>query len=102
MNKKKGGRESVFLRIGVIGGNKVMQTYHIYVLKSLKDHFHYIGHTQNLFFRLTTYNAGKVRFTKGHLPFKLIDTETFVSRSDAAKREYYMKKIKAIFSSDNI
>ena len=65
--------------------------YYVYVLKSLKDNFHYIGHTQNLKNRLKTHNYKKVRSTKGHIPFKIVYTETFSSRSNACKREMYFK-----------
>ncbi|MFQ6605665.1 MAG: GIY-YIG nuclease family protein [Fidelibacterota bacterium] len=64
---------------------------YVYVLKSQVDHFHYIGQTQSLSDRLRAHNNGKVRSTKAHRPYSLIYTEIFHSRSEAIKRETYLK-----------
>jgi len=69
-----------------------MEKYFVYVLKSIKNNFHYIGHTYDLEKRLEIHNKKKVRSTKGHAPFKIIYTETFTTRSDACKREIYYKQ----------
>ncbi|MCK4531229.1 MAG: GIY-YIG nuclease family protein [Candidatus Marinimicrobia bacterium] len=68
-----------------------MEEYFVYVLKSIKNNFHYIGYTHDLQKRLKIHNNRKVRSTKGHVPFKIIYTETYNTRSDAAKREYHLK-----------
>ena len=65
--------------------------YSVYVLKSLNDNFHYIGHSFNLGNRLKIHNAKKVRSTKAHAPYKIIYHEEYKSRSEAQKREYYLK-----------
>ncbi|MBO8130878.1 MAG: GIY-YIG nuclease family protein [Candidatus Marinimicrobia bacterium] len=65
--------------------------FKVYVLKSLKDNYHYIGHTANLEKRLKEHNKGKVRSTKPHRPFKIIYTESYHNRSSAFKREMYLK-----------
>ncbi len=65
--------------------------YTVYVLKSLNQNYHYIGHTRNIPARLTAHNAGKVRSTKGYRPFKVIYTEQYPTRSAAQQREYYLK-----------
>ncbi len=69
-----------------------MENYCVYVLKSLKDDFHYIGHTKDLNKRLRSHNYKKVRSTKGHAPYQVIYTEYYHSRTEAAKREYYFKQ----------
>jgi putative endonuclease len=70
-----------------------VEKYFVYVLKSSKNNFHYIGHTHDLEERLEIHNKKKVRSTKGHAPFKMIYTETFTTRSEACKREMYLKQI---------
>jgi len=69
-----------------------MEEYCVYVLKSIKDNFHYIGHTHDLGQRLKIHNSRKVRSTKGHAPLKVIYTESFTTRSEACKREIYLKQ----------
>ena len=69
-----------------------MEEYFVYVLKSIKNNFHYIGHTYDLKERLLIHNKKKVRSTKGHAPFKIIYTESFATRSEACKREMYFKQ----------
>ena len=66
--------------------------YYVYVLKSQKDNYHYIGHTENITKRLSCHNSGKVKSTKCHLPYKVIYFEEYSTKSDAHKREYYLKK----------
>ncbi len=38
--------------------------------------------------------TGGAKYTRGRRPVKLIHSEKFPSRSDAAKREYEIKKLK--------
>ena len=58
-------------------------TYHVYVLKSINDNFHYIGHTHDLVSRLQIHNANKVKSTKAHSPYRIIYVEDYTSRSEA-------------------
>jgi len=69
-----------------------MEEYFVYVLKSIKNNFHYIGHTHNLKKRLKIHNKKKVRSIKGYVPFKIIYTESFTTRSEACKRKMYFKQ----------
>jgi putative endonuclease len=73
-------------------GAEYMCKYYVYVLKSLKDNFHYIGHTKDIQKRLKSHNYKKVRSTKSHAPYKVIYSECFSTKSIAAKREYYLKQ----------
>jgi putative endonuclease len=63
----------------------------VYVLESLKDNTLYTGIAMNALTRLTEHNAGKNRFTKGHLPWKIIYTEPHESWAQARLREKYLK-----------
>jgi putative endonuclease len=65
--------------------------YHIYVIKSLTHHSRYIGSTDNVEKRLSEHNAGKCRYTSGRLPWILIYEESFMTRSEAMKRERFLK-----------
>ena len=64
-----------------------------YILKSEKDNTYYYGSTNDISSRLKYHNSGKVRYTKGHLPYKLHYSESFESRSEAMARERFFKSI---------
>jgi putative endonuclease len=65
--------------------------YYTYVLKSLKDGGIYIGHTSDIKRRLEEHNSGISKSTKHRLPFELIYSEKFRTRSEAMRREKYLK-----------
>ena len=65
--------------------------YYIYILQSEKGGNLYVGSTENLEDRLKKHNGGKVRSTKSRRPFKLIYSEELSSRTEARKRENYLK-----------
>ncbi|HNQ31536.1 MAG TPA: GIY-YIG nuclease family protein [Candidatus Woesebacteria bacterium] len=68
--------------------------YFVYILQSTRDETYYIGYTQDIFERLQTHNAGKVRYTKGHIPYTLVYREQCCSLRDAKARENYLKSLK--------
>ena len=64
----------------------------IYVLKSLKNGKRYVGSKDLLpEDRLKKHNYGSNRFTKGNGPFKLIYQENYPNKTDARKRENFLK-----------
>jgi putative endonuclease len=67
--------------------------FYAYILRSLKDWKYYYGSTKNLQDRLKTHNAGKVRYTKGHLPYVVHYNESFATRKEAVAREKFFKSI---------
>jgi putative endonuclease len=67
--------------------------FYAYILKSLKDGTYYKGSTDNLQKRIKQHNSGKVKYTKGHLPYQLHYLEEFETRSEALKREKFFKSI---------
>ena len=69
--------------------------YYVYILRSEKDSSYYIGQTQNLEDRLSRHNSGQSLSTKYKIPWKLVYTERFDSRSQAVKREIAIKKRKS-------
>ena len=64
----------------------------VYVLKSINSNHHYIGHTKDMNERLIQHNMGRVRASKAHSPYKVIFQEEYQSRSEAVKRERYLKR----------
>lgn len=63
----------------------------VYVIESLTDETWYTGMALNAHTRLAEHNNGKNRFTKGHLPWKIIYTETHPDWTTARVREKYLK-----------
>jgi len=64
----------------------------VYVLKSINHKYHYIGHTKNMNERLKQHNMRKVKVSKAHIPYIVIYQEEYQTRSEAVKRERYLKK----------
>ena len=65
--------------------------YYIYVLLSDKDHNFYVGFTENLQSRLEEHRKGRVASTKDRRPLTLIYSEAYLNKTDALKREKYLK-----------
>jgi predicted GIY-YIG superfamily endonuclease len=63
----------------------------VYVLLSQKDNATYVGMAINAITRLKEHNAGKNRYTKAHIPWKIIFTETHPDWATARLREKYLK-----------
>ena len=63
----------------------------VYVIESLSDQTWYTGIALNTENRLKEHNAGKNRFTKGHLPWKIIYTESHPDWTAARLKEKYLK-----------
>ncbi|MEK7516051.1 MAG: GIY-YIG nuclease family protein [Patescibacteria group bacterium] len=68
--------------------------YAVYILRSLRTGQYYIGQTNDLSDRLLRHDRGEVLATKAYRPWKLVHREVFSSRSDAVRREYYLKSLK--------
>jgi len=65
--------------------------YHVYVIKSVTHATRYIGSTDNVLKRLFEHNNGKCRYTSGRKPWKLAYQEKYDTRSEAMKREKFLK-----------
>ena len=68
--------------------------YYTYILQSEKDQSFYIGYTSNLEHRLYEHNEGFSRYTKHKRPWKIVYFEKFEEKSEAIKRERFLKKQK--------
>ena len=63
----------------------------VYVIKSEKSARLYVGISKNLEVRLSQHNAGKSKFTKGHMPWTLLYSEKLSDYGSARQREKYLK-----------
>ena len=70
--------------------------FFVYILKSLKHKKHYIGQTKDIEKRILIHNGTQARWTKRYQPWKLVYTETFLTRGEAMLREVELKKQKDI------
>ena len=70
----------------------LIMAYTVYILESLIDGSFYIGYTQDIFLRLEQHNAGETKYTSRKKPWKIVYTELMESKSDALKREIFLKK----------
>ena len=68
--------------------------YFVYILRSLRDGGYYIGQTENLGLRMEEHNKGRVKSTRNRIPLTLVRKEEFNTRSEARKRENYLKRLK--------
>ena len=65
----------------------------VYMLEC-SDNSIYTGITNNLEERLKTHQSGNgAKYLRGRLPIKLVYKENFINRSEATKREIYIKKM---------
>ena len=70
--------------------------YFIYILYSISANKYYVGHTDNIERRLFEHNNGMTRFTSNIASdWIIMYTETFESRTLAAKREREIKARKS-------
>ncbi len=68
----------------------------VYILKSKTADKYYVGSTVNLDKRISIHNSSRARWTKRYQPWVLIHSEDYETRSEAAKRERFLKSLKGI------
>ncbi|MHA6252923.1 GIY-YIG nuclease family protein [Oceanobacillus sp. CAU 1775] len=65
----------------------------VYILKC-KDNTLYTGYTNDLPNRLKMHTEGKgAKYTRGRGPFEVVYTEAFLTKEEAMRREYEVKKL---------
>ena len=69
--------------------------FNIYILYSVKYDRFYIGQCEDVDKRLMRHNNKGVPSTKPYVPWQLVYTETFTSRSEATYREKEIKNKKS-------
>ena len=65
--------------------------YYVYAIKSQRKNYIYVGLTKDAKKRIRVHNKGWEKTTRSYAPFSLILQERFYSRSEARKREKYLK-----------
>ena len=66
---------------------------YVYILKCADESL-YTGYTVNLEKRLKTHNDGKAsKYTASRLPVKMVFSEECLDKSDALKKEYFIKTL---------
>lgn len=68
-----------------------MKFFYVYVLHNPSKNFIYIGYSKNIKQRFQEHNEGKAKSTKFYRPLKLIFYEAYLNKSDAKRREKYLK-----------
>jgi len=66
-------------------------SFFVYVLYSERKGTHYVGQTKSVSERLKRHNGGDSRSTRNGRPWRVIYCEEFDDRSQAARRERYLK-----------
>jgi putative endonuclease len=88
--------QSVWLRtrrsgVQVSPGAPFLLMFFVYVLRNRETERHYTGHTSNLVQRVGQHNHGVTKSTKNRGQWDLLYHEEFDLRSDAMRREKYLK-----------
>ncbi|PIR48857.1 endonuclease [Candidatus Peregrinibacteria bacterium CG10_big_fil_rev_8_21_14_0_10_55_24] len=65
--------------------------YFVYIIQSESDQTFYTGMTENLERRLQEHNAGIMKYSSAHKPWKLLYSEECTTREEARNREKYWK-----------
>ncbi len=71
--------------------------YYLYIIESLTSGDLYKGVTQDVNQRLNDHNAGRSRFTKSDMPWKLVYLKEFGTKSDVLKEELRLKKCNRVY-----
>jgi putative endonuclease len=79
-----------------------LEKFFLYVLQSQKDRRYYVGITKDIEARLDQHNRGAGKSTRSSRPWRLVHTEEYNSRSEAAKREKYIKAQKSRFYIESL
>lgn len=65
--------------------------YYVYLIKSIRRDYIYVGSTADLRRRFAEHNAGTELATKAYAPFKLVCYEAYADKRDALTRERMLK-----------
>jgi len=65
--------------------------FYVYFIRSQKNNDLYIGSAENVDGRLGQHNGGRVKSTKPYRPWILLGYEEHLTRSEAMRREKFLK-----------
>ncbi len=69
-------------------------SYYTYILYSNKLDKYYYGQTNNLLRRIEEHNSGVTKSTKAGIPWEIVFSKSFKSRTEAVQLEQRLKKAK--------
>ena len=69
--------------------------YFVYIIQSEFDGSYYTGFSENLEERIAEHNFGKTNYTSKKRPWKLVYFEEFDNKTNALKRERFLKRQKS-------
>ena len=69
--------------------------FFVYIIESQKDFSFYVGQCDDLDRRMSKHNDGLSKYTSGKSPWRLKYFESYISRSEAIKREKQIKNQKS-------
>jgi putative endonuclease len=67
-------------------------SFFVYILQSEQDGSYYIGYSEDPEKRIEDHNSGRARYTRHKIPWKLVYQEKFNTKTEALKRERFLKK----------
>ena len=79
---------SLFLLLSIM-------TYYLYILYSETTDHYYVGSSSDPEKRVLQHNAGATTSTKPGRPWEIVYSETFSTKTQALKRENYLKRMKS-------
>ena len=79
-----------------------MLMFYCYILQSQKDGSFYVGYSQNTETRLLKHNSSSKGYTSTKKPWVLVYSEKFDSKSQALKREKFIKSQKSKTFIENL
>src|SRR5215203_4383636 len=85
------GFKRSWVRIPPARCNWFLAMFHVYVLRSRRTSRRYVGSCEDLDERLRRHNLGHSKATRHGIPWTLIDSERFSSRTEASKKRAYYK-----------
>ena len=65
--------------------------FHVYIIYSEKLDLFYVGSTANLIDRINRHNNGRSKYTKKGIPWHIVYSMKYESRSDAYNAELYIE-----------
>ncbi len=68
--------------------------YFTYILYSNKLDKYYYGQTNNLLRRIEEHNSGVTKYTKAGIPWEIVFSKSFNSRTEAVQLEQRLKRAK--------
>ena len=69
----------------------LVAVFHLYVLRSSKTGRRYVGPCENIDERFRRHNLGHSKATRHGVPWTLVHSEKFCSRTEATRKERYYK-----------